>query len=119
MPPPQQKPSLPIIERFIQIYKLWHEFVPHVPKTARYTLGSKIDALFVETIEQIFIAGYLPRDKKLPYIQNAIVKSNLVKFFLRVAWEIKALDTKKYALLSEYLDEIGRMLGGWNRQFMQ
>jgi hypothetical protein len=37
----------------------------------------------------------------------------LLKFFLQVAWEIKALDNKKYIRLSEKLDEIGKMLGGW------
>lgn len=35
------------------------------------------------------------------------------KFFLQIAWEIKALDNKKYIMLSECLNEIGRMLGGW------
>ena len=35
---------------------------------------------------------------------------------LQIAWEIKALDAKKYILLSGKLDEIGRMLGGWLKQ---
>jgi len=37
----------------------------------------------------------------------------LLKFFLRISWEIKAVDNKKYIALSERLDEIGKMLGGW------
>lgn len=35
---------------------------------------------------------------------------------LQIAWEIKALDNKKYIALSEHLNEVGRMLGGWNKQ---
>ncbi len=31
-------------------------------------------------------------------------------------WETKSLDTKKYATLSEKMDEIGKMLGGWQGQ---
>jgi len=31
-------------------------------------------------------------------------------------WEIKALDNKKFILLSEKLNEIGKMLGGWSKQ---
>lgn len=38
---------------------------------------------------------------------------DLLKFFLQVAWEIGALDNKKYAMISEPLGEAGRMLGGW------
>jgi len=30
-----------------------------------------------------------------------------------ILWESKALDNKKYVLLSQKLDEIGKMLGGW------
>lgn len=33
-----------------------------------------------------------------------------------ILWETKSLDTKKYISLSEKIDEIGRMLGGWNGQ---
>lgn len=115
IPPP---PLLPLLQRLMQLYKLWHEYLPHVPKTARYTLGSKIDALFVETLECIAVASYLPPLQKLPVVQRAASKADTLKFFLQVAWEIKALDTKKYAALSEPLQEIGRMLGGWYKNLL-
>jgi hypothetical protein len=35
---------------------------------------------------------------------------------LLVLWESRSLDTKKYAVLSEKVDEVGKMLGGWNGQ---
>jgi hypothetical protein len=44
---------------------------------------------------------------------------DIAKFFLQIAWEIKALDTKKYILISEQLNEVGRMLGGWSRQLLK
>lgn len=100
-------------------YKTWHEFLTHVPKDARYTLGTKIDTAFVDTAELIFIASYLGKHQKLPYIQQATAKLDLAKFFLQILWEIKGLDEKKYIYLSEKLNEIGKMLGGWNRQLMK
>jgi hypothetical protein len=33
-----------------------------------------------------------------------------------VLWETKSIDNKKYIALSLQLDEIGKMLGGWNGQ---
>lgn len=87
-----------------------------MPRDARYTLGAKIDNLVIETIELVFTASYLGKDQKLPYIQRAAAKLDLIKFFLRVIWEVKALDNKKYIILSEKLNEIGKMLGGWTRQ---
>jgi len=112
-PPPRQ--VLPIIGRFILVYKLWHEILDHISKKSRYTLGAKIDSLFIETLELLFIASYLSKEEKLPYLKKSAVKLDLLKFFLQISWEIKALDTKKYIALSEPLNEIGKMLGGWIR----
>ncbi|MBI1956994.1 MAG: diversity-generating retroelement protein Avd [Candidatus Niyogibacteria bacterium] len=106
---------MPILQKFISAYKLWNEFVTHFPKKSRYTLGEKIDSLFVDTIELLFTAGYLSKEQKLPYLQRANGKLDLLKFFLQIAWELKAIDNKKYIALSKQLDEIGKMLGGWMR----
>ena len=113
-PPPSS--TLPIIQRLIVVYKIWHEIVPHFPKRSKYTLGNKIDSVFIEALELIFIATYLPRDLKPSYIQKAIGKVDLLKFFLQISWEINSLEDKKYITISEPLNEIGRMLGGWYRQ---
>ena len=113
-PPPT--PYLPIIQHFISAYKVWHEFLPHVPKDSRYSLGIKIDRLLVETLESLYLASYAKPEQKFVHLEKATTRLDLAKFFLQVLWEIKALDTKKYTLISEKLNEIGKMLGGWMRQ---
>jgi len=107
--------GLPIIERLVSLYKLWYEVKEHFPKKSKFTLGAKIDIIFNNILELTLLAGNLPKDQKLPYLQKAISQFDLLKFFLRVAWEIKALDNKKYLLISEPLVEIGKMLGGWKK----
>ena len=94
---------------------MWHGYRNDFPKSSRYTLGDKIDATFVLILEYLFIASYQGRHEKLPTILAAVRKIDLLKFFLRIAWELQALDTKKYALLSERMDELGRMVGGWKK----
>ena len=113
---PSLRATLPIIIHLTTAYKLWHSYLPNIPKDSRYTLGTKIDALFIGTTEPIFIAAYLNKDQKLPYLRKAAAQLDLVKFFLQILWEIQSLDNKRYIALSEKLDEIGRMLGGWMRQ---
>lgn len=107
-----------IIQRLIGAYKVWHEYLNHFSKDTRYTLGQKIDSLFVETTGLLFTASSVSKDQKLPVILKAITTFDLLKFFLQVAWEIKSLDNKKYTVLSEQLNEIGRMLGGWHKQLI-
>lgn len=113
-PPPRS--DLPIIQHFISAYKAWHEFLPHVPKDSRYTLGIKIDRALLETVELLFSASYVKKELKLPYLEKATNRLDLAKFFLQILWEIKAIDQKKYIALSEKLNELGKMIGGWSRQ---
>ena len=51
--------------------------------------------------------------EKLPILEKASVKLNFLRVFFRLMKEIKTIDNKKYAILQELADEIGRMLGGW------
>ncbi len=95
------------------MYVLWHEYHSTLPKIHRYSLGRKIDDLYIEAIEAISAAAFLVREEKMPYVRLATRKIDTLKLLLMVLWETKSLNTKKYAALSEKMDEIGRMLGGW------
>ncbi len=97
----------------MDIYKLWDEFKNHFTKKHKYTLGSKIDQCFLEIIESLLTAGYLSKEQKQPYLKKASIKLDLLKFFLQISWELKVLNNKNYITLSEKLDEVGKMLGGW------
>jgi hypothetical protein len=88
----------------------------NIPKLSRFTLGAKIDTLFIETVEFILLAGYAPKNQKLSIIKRASTKLDALKFFLQLAWETKSLDNKKYLVIAKLLEEAGKMLGGWQRQ---
>jgi len=85
-------------------------------KIHKYTLGQKIDTPYIESIEAIAIASFLSKEEKLPYVRLAIRKIDTIKILLMVLWETKSLDNKKYILLSEKMNTIGKMLGGWSGQ---
>jgi hypothetical protein len=70
---------------------------------------------FLGLLENIFISLYLPPEQKIPKLIIAISKLDGVKFFLQIAWENKCVKDEKYSLLSEHLQEIGRMLDGWKK----
>lgn len=113
-PPPPK--LLPVLERLKTAYILWCEYYQKIPKIHRYSLGERLDILFVEIIEAIACATFLARNEKQPYVRLAIRKLDTLIVLLGVLWETKSLDTKKYVTLSAPLDEVGKMLGGWNGQ---
>jgi hypothetical protein len=101
------------------VYIIWYEYYQIIPKNHRHTLGQKIDSLFVEIIEGISIASFLNKTEKIPWINFSIRKLDTLKILLMILWETKSLESKKYILLSTKLDDIGKMLGGWNRQIQK
>lgn len=62
---------------------------------------------------RILAASEAQKIDKLPILKNVSVKLNLLRVFFRLAKDNKIIDTKKYMILEEMIDEIGRMLGGW------
>ena len=113
-PPPTK--LLPVLERLKGAYLLWYGYYQTIPKAHRHTLGGRIDTLFIEAIEAIASATFFSRSEKQPWVRLAIRKLDTLKVLLLVLWETKSLDTKKYAALSIPLEEVGKMLGGWNGQ---
>ena len=91
---------IPVLQKIKSAYVLWYRYYQTIPKAHRYTLGSRIDGLFVEIIETIACASFLARSEKQPYVRLAIRKLDTVKVLLMVLWETKSLEDKKYIALS-------------------
>jgi len=99
-------------------YGIWQQYLADFPKANRFTLGSKIDDVFLASIEYCFLASYSSIAEKQIWIDRGIARVDLLKLLIQLAWDIKAIDDKRYVHLSERLAEIGRMLGGWRRQII-
>lgn len=113
LPPPA---LLPVVAKVKSCYLIWLPYYYGLSKVQKYSLGLKIDNLFVETIEATSIAWFLPPQEKQPYIRLAIRKWDTLKVLLLVLWESKGIDNKKYIALSKPMEEVGKMLGGWSGQ---
>ena len=107
---------MPIIQKLVFTYKIWHEYLSRLPKTHRYSLGLKIDSLFLEVTEHIVIATHKNKENKLVFLNRASDKLDVLKFLLQITWELAILDRKKYIIISTELHEVGKMLGGWQKQ---
>ncbi|MBI2630600.1 four helix bundle protein [Candidatus Nomurabacteria bacterium] len=111
--PPPAAPSALLKAKIA--YSFWFKIYNDFPKAHRYILGGKIEDYFLGLLENIFISIYLPPTQKIPRLIISISKLDGVKFFLQIAWENKCVKNEKYIALSEQLEEIGRMLGGWKK----
>ena len=105
--------NIPIFKKTCDLYKTFYGYRNTVSKQDRYTLWQRCENLILDILENILWASQLSKVDKLPILEKASIKLNLLRVFLRLCKEVKAIDNKKYVLLQETIDEIGRMLGGW------
>lgn len=107
--------EIPIIKKVYELYKTFYEYSKLFPKKDKYALGSKCEEYIIETLELLLTASSAPKNEKQVFIRRANIKFDALKIFIRIANDIKMLDTKKYLALQKQLQEIGRMLGGWQK----
>ena len=112
MPPPSHV-EISLVQKILDFYKICHSSVKLFAKQERYSLGQKIENSAFEILEFALQAAYLPKYKKMEIIRRASDKIDLLKYLLRLAYEIKSINFKRYILLEEKIIEIGKMLGGW------
>jgi len=111
----QSTHDLPLFQKSYDTYKNLHNLIKKYPKNEHYSLGEKSERLCLDIIEEIIIAGRSKREWKIPSIEKALTKSELLKVFVRLAYETHCINEKQYLRVESSFQEIGRMLGGWKR----
>jgi len=111
----QRAKLLPVLEKTKDTYKLWFNYRDTFPKKSRYTLGDKIDKLFLDILELLNLAMYQNIESKIITLSKTILKLDALRFFLTISWEVKLLDNQKYISLSENVHELGKIIGGWKK----
>ena len=107
--------EIPILKKSYDLYKLFHEYRRVVPKQDRYTVWERSENTLLDMLECFLEAGYTKQGNKHMLLEKGSTKLNLLRFLIRLMKDTKSLDTKKYLTLQVFIDEIGRMLGGWIR----
>jgi len=88
-----------------------------LPRLTRYTLGVKIDNLFIDILDTTHTTKYAKRAEKLAFLDTISSKLDNLKFFITLLWDVKGVDANKYGQLSQKLTTAGKMLGKWLQLF--
>ncbi len=104
-----------VFQKSYDLYKGLHGLIKKYPKGDQHSLGEKTKNEILGLIEAITKAGHAKKEWKLPQIEQAIIKLELTKIFIRLGHDTHCLNEKQYLIIQERIQEIGRMLGGWKR----
>lgn len=83
-----------------------------LPRTEKYSIGTEIKTSMYEMLKNILLASKIDKNRRLQ-VYN-IVDSNIYyqRICIRIMYNQKWIDEKKYKYSNELLSEIGKMLGG-------
>ncbi|NQU82422.1 MAG: diversity-generating retroelement protein Avd [Parcubacteria group bacterium] len=105
--------DIPIFKKSYDLYKALSGYRKIVPKQDRFTVFERCENTALDVIEGILLASGQQKKDKATTLERVSVKLNMLRVFIRLTKDIKAIDLKKYIILENMVDEIGRMLGGW------
>jgi len=102
---------LPIFQKSYDLFKFLHQYVATFPRSEKYSLGQKIKDTNINFLDQIIRANNA-KNKRL-YLEEARQLLEILRIYLRLCYDLKLMGIKRYEIVSQKIDEIGRMLGGW------
>lgn len=105
--------DIPIFKKNYELYKSLNGMRASVPKQDRYAVWQRVENTSLDLTELLLHATALYKAEKTPVLDRASIKLNLLRVLIRLSHDTKAIDGKKYTLIQQQIDEIGRMLGGW------
>ena len=88
---------LPIISRF--------------PKDKRYTLGQRLEKKLLDILELLLCANY--SKDKLDLLKKANLELECFRYLIRLSCDLRFINLKHYEFISQQVNEIGRLVGGW------
>lgn len=107
---------LPLCLKQYQLIKFLYERTRNFPKQYKYTLGEDVLKLSWQCLDLVLEANALPREKKYLKILELSISFDKLKIRLRMAQEIRLISGKQFShIQTNYLKEIGEMIGGWLR----
>ena len=105
---------------FVKLYDLQKLLLPQTLKFSReyrFSLALPIqEHLFALQRHLVSAAKALNRRDSIHHLQQADVELTLLRYKLRLSRDLDVLKLKGYEHAGRQLDEIGRLLGGWQKK---
>jgi hypothetical protein len=99
---------------YTKIYDLALWLIPHVgkyPKSERMIIGNQTKQCLLDLLKNVVLA--YGKALKLPHLQEASAQLDLLRLLIRLSVDLRYTSIKQYEYVSNLVNEVGRMLGGW------
>lgn len=111
--------DIPIYQKSYEFYKTLHSYQNTIPKSERFTIWQKCQNTCLDILEGLLLTAQMNWENRVSALYKVSLKVDIIRTFIRLSFDTKAIDQKKYLTLQKQVDEIGKMLWGWIRTSKQ
>jgi hypothetical protein len=103
-------PALEAVNRFLRWLILT---VEKMPRSQKFLLGDRIQSAALDVLERLIEATY-DRDRAAS-LRAANLGVEKLRHLVRLAFDLRHLDERRYECAARDLDAIGRLIGAWRK----
>jgi hypothetical protein len=108
-----------VVHKVCELYKKIYLFSSKISKQNRFGIWAKTENLCLEINSLIITASLEEKSRKLPFLNSARIKIEVLKRIIRITHEIKIIERKRYIDFQTDLQEISKMTNGWIKYLKQ
>ena len=106
--------ELPVFVKWMSFVDWLLDVTQKFPKNIRFTMTNRVENFSLDIVEDLVEARYTSR--KASVLRRANLKLEKIRILLRICHEKKYLSKNSYLYAMKEMNEVGRMIGGWEKQ---
>jgi len=85
------------------------------PRSQKFLLADRIETMLLNILEKLLEAYYSGKEVKLVLLESINIDLEKLRYLFRLSYDIKCINIEKYDKLTEMINEIGKISGGWRK----
>lgn len=87
--------------------------VDRFPRTRKFLLGDRLQVTALDILERLVEATYTKQRSR--HLASANLGLEKLRFLVRLARDLRCLDTRRYEFAARSIDDTGRRIGAWTK----
>ncbi len=87
--------------------------IEKIPRSHKFLIGDRIQRSIMDILDQLIRAYYSRKNTRIEQLMEVNIRLEQLRFLIRLSHDLKFLSHRSYGIMSEKLNEIGKMCGGW------
>ncbi|MEK7609329.1 MAG: four helix bundle protein [Patescibacteria group bacterium] len=116
---PPDRVNASLAHRVDEFYRQIYSLASKIDKRNKFGIWLRIENTCLEIIYLIIKASFTNKNSRSILLESARVEIEVLKRLVRIAYELKIIESGIYLQLESNLQEISKMTNGWIRYLTQ